>query len=70
MLMFDMSLAIADDLLRCDWFGRIKLVITRAVRHLAIATLRMIGGNELFDWQVGYLDIIGYGWCARIGLPF
>jgi len=41
----DTSLAIADDLLRCDWLGGIRLIITRAVHHLAIATLGMIGGD-------------------------
>jgi len=49
-----------DILLRCDWLGRVRLIITRSVRHLAIATLAMINGytpSELFDWQVRYLDI-------------
>jgi len=41
----DISLAIADDLLHCDWLGRIRLTITLAVCHLAIATLGMIGGD-------------------------
>jgi len=30
------SLANAHDLLRCDWSGRVRSIITRAVRHLAI----------------------------------
>jgi len=51
------SQAIIDDLLRCDWLGRIRLIITWAVHHLVIATLGVIGGNELFDWQVRYLDL-------------
>ena len=29
-----------DDLLRCGWLGRIKLIIARAVRHLAIAAFQ------------------------------
>jgi len=55
----DTSLAAADDLLRCDWLRRVRLIITWAVRHLAIVTLGMIGGDasELFYWQVRYLDI-------------
>jgi len=36
----DTSLAIIDDLLRCDWLGRIRLIIDRA-----IATLEMISGD-------------------------
>ena len=41
----DTSLAIADDLPRCDWLGKGRnvLIITGAVRHLAIAILEMIG---------------------------
>jgi len=35
----------ADDLLRCDALDMIRLIITRAVRHLATATLGMIGGD-------------------------
>jgi len=73
-----MSLAIADDLLRCDWFGRIKLIITRAVRHLAIATLRMIGGDVflvvwLLSWISGYLSILclwGMGVVVAFGCHF
>jgi len=41
----NMSMAIADDLLCCDWLGRIRLIITWAVHHLAIATLGMIDGD-------------------------
>jgi len=43
----DMSLAIADDLLHCDWLCRIWLITTWAVCHLVIATLGMIGGDAL-----------------------
>jgi len=31
----DMSSAVDDKLLRCDWLVMVRLVITRAVRHLA-----------------------------------
>ena len=31
----DLSLVITDDWLRCDWLGRIGVIVTRAVRHLA-----------------------------------
>jgi len=37
--------SVVDDLLCCDWLGRVRLIITRAVRRLAIATLGMIGGD-------------------------
>jgi len=43
----DTSLAIADDLLRCDWLGRTRLIITRAVSHLAIATSGKIGRDAI-----------------------
>jgi len=39
----DISLAITNDLLRYDWLGRIRIIITQEVRHLAIATLGVIG---------------------------
>ena len=39
------SLAIADDLLRCNWSDSIRLIITWAVQHHATATLGMISGN-------------------------
>jgi len=42
-----MSLAIVEDFLCCDWLGRIKLIITLDVHHLAIATFGMIGGDAL-----------------------
>ena len=49
-----------------DW--QVRLIITRVVCHLAIATLRMIGGNasELFDWQVRYLDVYLFYVCGHI----
>ena len=52
-------MAIADDLIRCDWLGRVKLIITRAVRHLASVTLGMIVATPFkqIDRQVSNLDI-------------
>ena len=47
-------------LLRCDWLGRNRLIITRAVRHFAINPLcqwSVATTSELFDWQVRYLDM-------------
>ena len=41
----DTSLAVADDLLRCDWLGEVRLIITRAVRRPAIATLLWLAGS-------------------------
>jgi len=50
----DTSSVISDDLLRrnesaklllCDWLGSNRLIITRAVRHLAITTFAVVGGN-------------------------
>jgi len=59
----DTSLAVTDNLLCCDWLGKIRLIITRAVCRLVIATLGMIG-DEAFRavWLVGkvfrYLSIL------------
>ena len=60
----DTSLAIVDDLLRCDWLGRIRRIINRT--DLAIATLGMIGGDrsELFDRQISYPDIYLFYVCG------
>jgi len=53
----DTSLANANDLLRCDWLGRVRLIITPTVRRLAIATFAVATPSELFYWHVRYLHI-------------
>ena len=56
----DLSLVITDNLLRCGWLGRIRLITTRAVRHLAaypFGSDRWLQPSEMFGWQVMYLDI-------------
>ena len=37
----------------CDWLGRIGLLLTRAVRHLAAQTFAAIGGFTVRDGLVG-----------------
>ena len=53
----DTSLAVANDLLGCDWLGRVRLIITRTVCRLAIATFAVATPSELFYWHVRYLHI-------------
>jgi len=43
----DTSLAVSDYLLCCDWLGRVRLIITLEVCHLATATLVVIGGDTI-----------------------
>jgi len=50
---FMTSLVIADTLLWRDWLGRIGLLLTRAVRHLAAQILAAIGGFTVRDGLVG-----------------
>jgi len=59
------SLVIADallrhNLLRCDWLGRIGLLLTWAVRHLATQLFgsdRWLHRPRWVGWLVRYLDI-------------
>ena len=44
---------ITAKLLRCDWLGRIGLLLTPAVRHLAAQTFAAIGGFTVRDGLVG-----------------
>ena len=48
-----------DDLLRCDWLGRIGLLLTRPVRHLAahpFGSDRWLHRSRWVGWLVRYLD--------------
>ena len=44
---------ITAKLLRCDWLGRIGLLLTPAVRHLAAHPFAAIGGITVRDGLVG-----------------
>jgi len=51
---------ITAKLLRCDWLGRIGLLLTRAVRHLAahpFGSDRWLHRPRWVGWLVRYLDI-------------
>ena len=55
-----MVITVTDDLLRCDWLGRIGLILTRAVHHLAAYPFgndRWLHRPRWVGWQVRYLDI-------------
>jgi len=68
----DLSLVITDDLLRCDWLGRIGLILTRAVRRLAAYPFGSdwwLHRPRCFGWQVRYLDIYLFYVYGLYGYP-